>query len=692
MQTQVPEMLAKLGFSKLNPMQEKALAEGFLEAPRVVVSAPTASGKTLLALLKIIDNFEKTQSKAVYVVPLRALAAEKHAEFSQTLETFGMKVALSTGDLDSSSEALHEFDVIIVTSEKLDSLLRHKTRWLENVGLLVADEVHLLNDFERGATLEIVLTKLAGGNTGILALSATIPNALEIAEWLNARLITSDYRPVPLYVGVCDSAKLYFPPQTKAKEKFEDKKFFLAELAKKALAGKQGAGQALFFVSTRRGAEALGRELSAVASGFLNESEKAECAILAEKALRALGTPTSQCKALAECLKNGVAFHHAGLPATQRELIEKGFKRDRCLKIICATTTLAMGIDYPASWVVVRDLKRFNGAFAEFIPNLEAQQMLGRAGRPQFDSTGTAILCCAPHERLAVEEKYVFGPLENVFSKLSSEPVLRGHVLALIASNYANDFESLFKFFERTFYAFQYRNTAELLETVERVVAELKKMDFVREKNGFLVATPLGKRAAELYIDPLSADAFVQFIQKTQSRQHSDFDFLMLLAEATESRPFVSVSRGEERVLWEELYALADDLDLVRLESDADALEKFKTSKVLNAWINEETEAKMMEQFGLPPGVVHSRARNSEWLAYAVQELAFMLNASTAFKQAKALRKRIKNGIKEELLDLCKLRGIGRLRARRLFDAGIRSAEEFQTRGKEEIKKIFRGD
>ena len=185
-------MHKELGFQRLNPLQEKALAEGLLEKERVVVSAPTASGKTLLALLKILDNFKKTKTKALYIVPLRALANEKFDEFSEKLSPHGLSIGISTGELDSSSEELYAFDVIIVTSEKMDSLLRHKAHWIQNVGLVVCDEVHLLGEDERGATLEVVLTKLFQQNCRLLCLSATIPNAIEIADWLEAKLIQSD--------------------------------------------------------------------------------------------------------------------------------------------------------------------------------------------------------------------------------------------------------------------------------------------------------------------------------------------------------------------------------------------------------------------------------------------------------------------------------------------------------------------
>ncbi|HIH20290.1 TPA: DEAD/DEAH box helicase [Candidatus Micrarchaeota archaeon] len=682
-------MHEQLGFSKLNPLQEKAIAEGLLEKERIVVSAPTASGKTLLALLKILDNYRKTKTKALYVVPLRALASEKHDEFVEKLSPHGIKVAVSTGDLDSSSEELQDFDVIVVTSEKLDSLLRHKTRWVDNVGLVVCDEVHLMGDEGRGATLEIVLTKMFQQNSRLLCLSATIPNAGEIADWLQAKLIESTYRPTPLHLGVFDGKNLAFASPSlgiSAGEKKEKLEGSIAGLVAKALGDKQG-GQALVFVSTRRNTQALAKELVGITAKLLNETEREECEWLAGKALKALGTPTEQCKELAECLKNGVAFHHAGLPNAQRRLIERGFKKDRCIKAIVCTTTLAMGIDYPASWVIVKDLKRYNGAFSQYIPALECAQMVGRAGRPSYDTVGYGVLCCTVAEKASVKGKYIFGPLEKIYSKLSSEPVLRSHVLALVASNYANDFKSLYSFFEKTFFASQYAELEELYGLVEKIVLQLKEMDFIREKGGILLATPLGKRVSELYLDPLSAYSFSEFVKKNKT---GVFDYLLALQEATESRPFLSVKQNEQLPLWEELYAFADDRDIEKLESDFQAVEKFKTAKVLNAWISEATEAQVLQDFALPPGSLHSRVLNSEWLCYSMQEIAFLLNQATAYKTAKILRRRIKNGVKDELLDLCRIKGIGRRRARVLFDKGVRSTEALKALSRDEIRKLLK--
>ncbi|MCX6767439.1 MAG: DEAD/DEAH box helicase [Candidatus Micrarchaeota archaeon] len=685
-ETWLKDALQKLGYASLNPMQEKAVP-AVLGNGKAVVSAPTASGKTLLALLKMADNFEKTGSKAVYIVPLRALASEKFEEFSQALSSFNMRVGISTGDLDSSSEDLHAFDVVVVTSEKMDSLTRHGAKWLDTVGLAVVDEAHLLNDYSRGATLEIVLTKLLRRGCSILALSATIPNAKEVAGWLAAQLVVSDYRPTKLVLGVCPGRRIDFADRS---EKLGKGKV-LDELVSKCLSGgaRGASGQVLVFVNTRKKAEAAAGALKGVVEGFLDHDERKLLAALSEKALHSLQYPTKQCRMLSDCLRSGIAFHHAGIESAQRRLIEAGFKKDKAVKVIVCTTTLAMGIDYPASWVIVRDLKRFNGAYSEFIPALECAQMTGRAGRPRYDSAGTGVLVCAPDEVAEVKEKYVFGPLEDIESRLSSEPVLRTHCLALVASGYCKSFKELFEFFNDTFYAFHAGGSGELLGVVEKIVAELKEMDFVREKAALLFGTPLGKRVSELYVDPLSAHSLMQFI--ISGRKPREMGLLMELANATEMRPLVSVSRKEEQALFDEMEKSLDDFTLERALGDEFGIAKYKTAKVLAAWMNEETEDKVMSDYGLPPGILHGRVKIAEWLAYALRELAFTSNQTGTYSAAKAIERRLMHGVKEELLELCRIRGVGRVRARRLWNAGIKTAEEFRAAPKEKIKEVVKG-
>ncbi|MFH0713839.1 MAG: DEAD/DEAH box helicase [Candidatus Micrarchaeota archaeon] len=678
------ENLAKLGYAKLNEMQDAVINEGLLESNRAVLSAPTASGKTLISLLWMLRHLQRGK-KTLYVVPLRALASEKYREFTEKLTVFDLKVGISTGELDSGDEKIHDADIAIVTSEKLDSLLTHSPKFMQDIESVVIDECHLIGDEERGATLEVVLTKLHRAEKKLLGLSATIPNAIEISNWLNAKLYTSTFRPTKLVVGVGSEKSIIFKDTALPDVKLREKKQ-LHDVVQTALGFKKNA-QALVFVSSRRSAEATARELGAITGTFLSEGEKFRLRETSNKALKALATPTEQCKALSQCLANGVAFHHAGITPKQRDLIETAFKKEKMLKAIVCTTTLAMGIDYPATWVVVKDLKRFNGNFSEFIPAMEVQQMLGRSGRPNYDDIGIGVMLCNSRDSTEAWERYVYGKPENLYSKLANETALRFHCLSLVSSGYVTTTEELSKFFASTFYAFQYGDELKLKEVVNRVCTELKEFDFIREKSGRLSATPVGRRIAELYIDPLTGAKFLEFIKKQTTGKSGVIDYLYCLCEATEMRPLMRCKKNEEKLLYEDAYGLLSDFPAW----DAEALDKFKTAKLLNAWINEATEEQMLEEFEMPPGILLTRKKNAEWLAYALRELAFLENRTEVYREAKHLRRRIKHGIKAELLDITKIRGIGRVRGRRLWNAGVKTEMDYTQLTKEQVKNITSG-
>ncbi|MEM2874300.1 MAG: DEAD/DEAH box helicase, partial [Candidatus Nanoarchaeia archaeon] len=197
----------------LNPVQLAAIKAGLLELKdSFVISSPTASGKTLIAELFMIKAILEKRCKAIYVVPLRALANEKYLQFKEKYSGLGIKVAISTGDFDSVDMWLADYNLIILTSEKVDSLLRHKAPFLQQVGVAVIDECHLITDVSRGPTLEIAITRLRKLNPKMLflLLSATIANANELAGWLNAKVIKSDFRPVKLHEGVYYENKVWF--------------------------------------------------------------------------------------------------------------------------------------------------------------------------------------------------------------------------------------------------------------------------------------------------------------------------------------------------------------------------------------------------------------------------------------------------------------------------------------------------
>ncbi len=207
----IKDVIAKEGVSLLRPSQEKALKAGLLDGKNLLICTPTASGKTLIGEFAMVNNLVKERGTAIYIVPLVALASEKFREFKRKYEGL-FKVALSVGDLDSSDPHLADYDIVVCTAEKLDSLLRHRAPWISRIGTVVVDEVHLLNDVDRGPTLEILLTILRSvlPKVQIIALSATIANPAQLAEWLKADLVIDTWRPVELKQGILYDGKLTF--------------------------------------------------------------------------------------------------------------------------------------------------------------------------------------------------------------------------------------------------------------------------------------------------------------------------------------------------------------------------------------------------------------------------------------------------------------------------------------------------
>ncbi len=339
----------KESVNELNEPQVKSIKAGLLDGKNLVVASPTASGKTLIAELAVLRKFLDNK-KSIYLVPLKALASEKYAEFKDKYGKLGMKIALSIGDLDSSEEWLDSYDIIIISNEKMDSLMRHNAGWIKKISLVVADEIHMLNDPGRGPTLEVVLTRLRRLNPQIIALSATIKNAEEIAEWLGATLVKSDYRPVKLCKGV------FYPNHIDAKQNdarsassSSGVKHILDINGKKMQLDGDGDleniiskdtvkrnKQALVFLSSRRSAEATAEKISEEIK-INNEALKK----ISREIETALPHPTKQCKRLARMVEKGCAFHHAGLVAKQRKLIEDAF-RAGTIKIITATPTLCL--------------------------------------------------------------------------------------------------------------------------------------------------------------------------------------------------------------------------------------------------------------------------------------------------------------------------------------------------------------
>ena len=439
--------------------------------------------------------------------------------------------------------------------------------------------------------------------------------------------------------------------------------------------------QAIIFAASRANAEKTAEEISKLTHFSHPELE--------QEILKAGSTPTRQCRRLSHCVKKGIAFHHAGLLSKQRELIEDEFRAGK-IKIICATPTLAAGLYTPAYRVIIPSLKRFSGQWGmDWIPVLEYLQMAGRAGRPEFEKEGQAIsLAKTEAEKEGIYERYILGEPEDIYSKLAVEPVLRTYLLSLISSGVIRDKKSMMSFFSKTFWAQQFQDMDKLQQIMERMILLLEKWEFITvpASADFVAATEmanekilrptlLGKRVSELYLDPLTAHHFLSCLQN-YSEKNNHFPLLQMICHTLELRPLLRVKAKEQDKIQEELVKRYDLL----LEQEPSAFDveyddffsSIKTALFLEAWMNEGDEDFLLETFDIRPGEIRVKLETADWLLYAVDELAKIKQLREISKQASLLRLRIKEGIKEELLPLLKLRGIARIRGRKLFNAGIK--------------------
>ncbi|MBI2101838.1 hypothetical protein HYT53_04480 [Candidatus Woesearchaeota archaeon] len=444
--------------------------------------------------------------------------------------------------------------------------------------------------------------------------------------------------------------------------------------------------QALVFASTKKSAEKTAEEIS---KKIKDENETLK--ELANDALSALSRPTKQCERLALCMKKGIAFHHAGLVEKQRSLIEDNFRKG-AIKIICCTPTLAYGVDLPAYRSIIKDLKRYTLHGLAWIPVLDYMQMSGRAGRPNYDSDGQSItIAMTSNDKEKIGERYVNGAPEDIYSKLAVEPVLRTYVLSLIAANFTSTKKQLFDFFDRTFYAYQFKDLRRLHATINKVIDLLEEWEFIMGsrddfsdaselKDEKLKPTLIGKRVAELYIDPLTANFIIACMRNASDKRLDAFSFLQMISHTLEIRPLLKVGIREYDKVQESLLEFSDFL----LENEPsmyepeyeDFLNSVKTSLMFNKWISEQDEEFLLEEYNIRPGELRAKLDIADWLLYAAEEISKLLHYQSLIKEIVKLRLRLKYGVKEELLPLIRLENIGRVRARILFRNRIRDLKD----------------
>ncbi|MCH8995969.1 MAG: DEAD/DEAH box helicase [Nitrosopumilus sp.] len=673
------EFLKNEGYSELYPPQQESIDAGLLDGENIIVSAPTASGKTLIAVIAMINYLSKNRGKIVYLSPLRALAAEKFSEFKkfETID-FGrkIKVQISTGDYESVDKELEKSDVLILTNEKMDSIIRHGPEWIEEVGLVIADEIHLIGDQDRGQTLEVVLTKLKllENKPQILALSATITNVDDLAEWLNCKIVDNEWRPVPLYEGVYDGGSVIMNDG----REFEVQASIRGKPVDLGVESVLDGGQSLLFAETRNRSSSLATKAADAILHSLKKKEIEELENISKKILQS-NEHTELVKTLATLVKKGVAFHHAGLNPNCRQTIETEFRSGK-IKLLAATPTLAAGVNLPARRVVISSISRYNSRVGANRPIsvLEYKQLCGRAGRPQYDDYGEAIIVGNSNSSELIDY-YVNGEPEPIESKITDDKSLRIHVLSLIVTSPGIKKDEILDFFLQTLGGLQSTKST-IKFGIDIAIKFLLTEDFIINKGQRFVATDFGKKVSKLYIDPITATIFRDSLTLvTPGRKHT-FGFLHLISNCEEFFPKFSLRIKDYEPLGVMLENCSSELIEPISEYDCS-----RSLMALQSWISESSEIVLADSLKIESGDIHRLIQTSDWLLYCLRELAKQGDNLDLLDELDILRKRVIYGIREELNDLVKIKGIGRIRARKLFNHGIKTLEDLS---KIPVKKL----
>jgi len=659
-------------YKYLTPPQAEAVSRGLFKNRNIIVSTPTASGKSLIAYMALMNVF-LNGFKGIYTTPLKALATEKYEDLIDHFRGLGAKIGISTGDYDSPSEDLKRYDVLVTTYERLDAIMRQRPSWLRDVSAIVVDEIHVLGDDERGPVIEMILSRALKNSWQIIGLSATIGNPEDIGGWLNAETIECYWRPVPLIQGYYDKKKSKIFFENGSQEDVAGD--LISHSVSKAV---RDDYQILVFKQSRRDVEntasKIASEMSLLLSRYSGKTKEL-IDLLNENVSSRI-----ERELLSKLFLRGVSFHHAGLSPEARKIIEKGF-REKILRIVVATPTLAAGVNLPARRVIIYT-HRYEKGYYEPISILEYKQMAGRAGRPQYDPYGEVVIADMDPETAV---RYISSRPEDIYSALNNERALRIHILALLASGYAHDVNSIIDFMMNTFYS--YKNMREILtksfwkRSVGRILRLLSSYEMIIVKDdSYIEATRLGRLVSSLYIDPLTAVRTFDILRDSDTAGVDELFYLHLITLTPDFLRNIT-RRIKKEVLATEVYEMLDRgmIPLVPDDLDEDLyMTGYVYAKALNMWIEEYDEDSIMSKTNIQLGDLRVAIETATWISYALSKVL----AETEFKRYSKifdeLSKRLETGVKRELLELVQLRGIGRVRARALYNHGVRNIEDLK--------------
>ena len=672
----IPEKFRELfPFEKFNRVQSVVLPSVLNTGENIVVCSPTASGKTVIAELAMIRQLGSS-GKTLYLGPLKALTYEKEEKWGKIFGKLGYRVYITTGDEEISPYEANASEIIVSTPEKWDSVSRKWNKkaynFVNHVSLVVIDEAHLLDSDNRGGALEAIVSRMRrlaevnGMPLRIIALSATMPNYREVAEWIGAKesftfYFDSSARPVPL------SFDVYSYKETDNKFYNMYLRLFKAlDLSSWVLAE---GNQVLIFVGSRRDTRLSANKIAKVweeqSLSYCTPEELAELKKISNNIRNTF---------LKEVISKGVAFHHAGLGHGDRQIVENCF-RNGLIKILVSTSTLSWGVNLPAKIVIIRDTYVYDALRGEReISPLDIIQMLGRAGRPQYDNEGIGWVI-VKNEDVQKYRSLLFKERDLESRLLETLPE---HLNAEIVLGTIENEENALNWIKTSFfYIREKKRRGEaalkfLEEEIKSKVRWLEEHGFISQENHKFKATKLAEIACNYYLELETAELFCNYINDVSDEN----SILSLVSRAKEFADIV-VRRIEKKFL----KTVLSNID-TRLIKDLNEPQK----KVLAILLSYLKQIKIMEDLRADSWIIK---QNSLRLLAALNRFAAELRIEYEIsRNIRLLSFKLEKGAIDEQIELIQVPGIGPKTADILLQGGIKNLDQLLQKSTYDLTRI----
>lgn len=632
---------AEWKFEKFNPVQSRIM-DFYNQDCNALVAARTSAGKTVIAEQFLSQEIRERGGKGMFLAPLRALAREKVTDWTNPeYHLSDLKISICTGDFRLTKERtqeLNDADIIIMTSEMLSHRSRshnsEQSQFLKKIGTLVIDEFHTIGVHNRGDHLEVGLMKFTqiNPNARLVLLSATMPNVEQLAEWVSYSLnqkqtfvLRSEYRPVPLTIHY---------------ETYDD------SITRYDLVEQEKINKAMDIIEWYKDDK------------FIVFSHTKRTGELMKKELKSAGI---------DC-----QFHSSDLESAERAKVEDKFRNDPKFKVVVATSTLAAGLNMPARRVIILGVKRG----VDEVESHEIIQMCGRSGRYGIDPMGDAYIL-VPESQVNLYKKKLNKPkrIESQLLEKSGEnyKTLAFHLVSEIFFGGVETTDDINKWFKRSLAFFQ--NKALSDNVLDSTLELLKKCGAIVEEDGKWKARTIGKVASMFYMSPFDVSDLYFNFSKLFDLNKQDDDYALSLAIGNIDSQRLNIVNKLEK---EEMSLYANKAKIYNGYLLDGAIKAGYAYYCLLSGINSQSLASFQR------GVQQDFNRLSQVLI-SLDSMSGSWKKSGFFK---TLEGRIAYGVPAHLIDLCKIENIGKVRANKLYDAGVKTAKDIALCDPQKLCKI----